>query len=189
VGMIQIPGIKFGVKDVVTLSTLNSAIEDTLDVLFASKIASLDSQAEFLGQCLDAWLEATGRREDITDSATLDPENVAYQGRFIVSFLTLIPACVWNLKKTGDTLVSEDAKLTLTKWLKKVIERAGLSENGLFFSKKKIKSKGFLGSGGMAKFRDTLWAAAIGTHSVSDDSLEERAEENRAKVNQELLHQ
>src|SRR5207244_8288836 len=31
VGMIQIPGIKFGVKDVVTLATLNSAIEDVLD--------------------------------------------------------------------------------------------------------------------------------------------------------------
>jgi len=31
VGMIQIPGIKFGVKDVITLATLNSAIEDTFE--------------------------------------------------------------------------------------------------------------------------------------------------------------
>jgi len=167
VGMIQIPGIKFGVKDVVTLSTLNSAIEDALEILFAAEIASLDSQAEFLAQCLDAWLEATGRREDVTDSETLDPENVAYQGRFIVSFLTLIPACVWNLKKAGVILVSESAQLILAKWLKKVIERAGLSENGLFLSKGKIKSKGFLGSGGMARFRDVLWAAAVGTNDIS----------------------
>lgn len=45
VGMIQIPGIKFGVKDVVTLSTLNSAIEDILDDLVQAGISSLDSQA------------------------------------------------------------------------------------------------------------------------------------------------
>jgi len=189
VGMIQIPGIKFGVKDVVTLSTLNSAIEDTLDVLYSAEITSLDSQAEFLAQCLDAWLEATGRREDITESATLDSENVAYQGRFIVSFLTLAPACVWKLRKSDETLVSESAKALLSKWLAKVIERAGLSEDGLFLSKKNIKSKGFLGSGGMARFRDVLWAAAIGTNDVADlapDALTARAEEHRAKVSKEL---
>jgi hypothetical protein len=77
VGMIQIPGIKFGVKDVVTLSTLKSAIEDTIETLFSVQIVSLEEQAEFLAQCLDAWLEATGRREEITESETLDPENVA----------------------------------------------------------------------------------------------------------------
>jgi hypothetical protein len=32
VGMVQIPGIKYGVKDVITLATLNGAIEDILDM-------------------------------------------------------------------------------------------------------------------------------------------------------------
>ncbi len=77
VGMIQIPGIKYGVADVVTL---NSAIEDVLDDLVAARLTSLDEQAEFLGQCLDAWLEATGRKEQVTGSEGLDPENVAYRG-------------------------------------------------------------------------------------------------------------
>src|SRR5204863_7414429 len=55
VGMVQIPGIKFGVPDVVTLATLNSAIEDVLPHLMAAGIESLEAQADFLAQCLDAW--------------------------------------------------------------------------------------------------------------------------------------
>ena len=45
VGMVQIPGIKYGVKDVVTLSTLNSAIEDLLGDLCAVGINGLEAQA------------------------------------------------------------------------------------------------------------------------------------------------
>jgi DGQHR domain-containing protein len=41
-GMVQIPGIKFGVKDVVTLATLNSAVEDVIPHLSGAKITSLD---------------------------------------------------------------------------------------------------------------------------------------------------
>ena len=41
VGMIQIPGIKYGVKDVITLSTLVSAVEDVLDVLQKHDLTSL----------------------------------------------------------------------------------------------------------------------------------------------------
>ena len=65
VGMIQIPGIKFGVKDVVTLATLNSAIESVLPAMQGAGIQSLDEQAEFLAMCLKSWLEASGRRHDI----------------------------------------------------------------------------------------------------------------------------
>ena len=54
--MVQIPGIKYGVKDVVTLSTLNAAIEDVLRDLFSAGISSLEAQAGFLAQCLDAGL-------------------------------------------------------------------------------------------------------------------------------------
>lgn len=78
VGMIQIPGIKFGVKDVVTLATLNSAIEDVIPELKSVGIESLEAQAEFLALCLDSWLEASGRKEDVADSDSLDPDNVAY---------------------------------------------------------------------------------------------------------------
>ncbi len=59
VGMIQIPGIKFGVKDVVTLATLNSAIEDVLPSMVSAKIKSLEQQTAFLAQCLESWLNAT----------------------------------------------------------------------------------------------------------------------------------
>ena len=55
VGMVQIPGIKYGVKDVVTLSTLDRAIEDVLGDLCGGGIDNLEAQAEFLAQCLDAW--------------------------------------------------------------------------------------------------------------------------------------
>jgi hypothetical protein len=52
VGMIQVPGIKYGVKDVITLATLNGAIEDQLEVMRENGIDSLDMQAEFLAQAL-----------------------------------------------------------------------------------------------------------------------------------------
>ena len=189
VGMIQIPGIKFGVKDVVTLATLNSAIEDALDDLFQVNIESLESQAEFFAQCLDAWLEATGRKEEVSESENLDPENVAYQGRVIVSFLTLIPACIWKLKKANVKLISDGAKRLLNRWLRDVMERAGLLEDERFLPKPQFREKGFLGSGGLARFRDTLWAAAIGSgrlDKLETDELAELAEKHRKRVRSEL---
>jgi len=160
VGMIQIPGIKFGVSDVVTLATLNSGIEDILGDLFLVGIQSLDAQAEFLAQCLEAWLDATGRRHDLDDSESLDTENVAYQGRAIVSFLTLIPACILELQKKDLPLTSHEAKTLLEKWLRSTMMRARLLKDGKFLAKGEFKAKGYLGSGGLARFRDTLWAAA-----------------------------
>ncbi len=185
VGMIQIPGIKFGVKDVVTLATLNSAIEDVLESMTKVKINSLEEQTEFLAQCLDAWLEATGRKHTITDSEKLDPNNVAYQGRVLVSFLALLPACIWTIRKIKRTLVSEESNEIVTKWLHGLMDRAGLLENGKFIEKGKFKEKGYLGSGGIARFRDTLWAAAIGNRNISRYTpirKNKLAETNRAKV-------
>lgn len=160
VGMVQIPGIKFGVPNVVTLATLNSAIEDVLGYLYGAGIESLEAQAEFLAQCLEAWLNATGRKDDVTESESLDPENVAYQGRVIVSFLTLTPACILELKKRKMPLISEEAKTTLQKWLRATMERARLIKKRRFLAKGDFKAKGYLGSGGLARFRDTLWVAS-----------------------------
>src|SRR5207249_3522381 len=117
VGMIQIPGIKYGVKDVITLATLANAIEHVLPTLRKSGIIDLETQTEFLAQCLTAWLEASGRFERPTKRNTLDPENVAYQGRVLVSILDIVPALLWKLKRTRH-LVSDEAQERTKKLLK-----------------------------------------------------------------------
>ena len=86
VGMVQIPGIKYGVKDVVTLATLNAAIEPLISVLQNQGLVDIESQATFLATCLEAWLTASGRREELADADRLDANNVAYQGRVLVGF-------------------------------------------------------------------------------------------------------
>lgn len=190
VGMIQIPGIRYGVKDVVTLATLNRAIEDIVEELEQAGLRGLDNQAEFLAQCLDAWLEATGRKELVADSESLDPENVAYQGRVLVSFVTLVPACIWELRRAKiRPLQSAKAHAHLQKWLTKVMKRAGLLDRGKFLPKTKFKDKEFLGSGGIARFRDVLWAAALSTRSVarlSEASRSTIATMHRGKVRESL---
>jgi DGQHR domain-containing protein len=191
VGMVQIPGIKFGVKDVVTLSTLNSGIEDVLPDLRVAGVESLEGQADFLAQCLDAWLSATGRKEDVLNSDSLNPENVAYQGRAIVSFLTLIPACILELEQRSLHLVSSSAAAHLEKWAKNTMRRARLlDKTGRFLPKSEFTHKGYLGSGGLAKFRDTLWAAATAKKELparmKAEKLEELAIESRAKVRSQL---
>jgi DGQHR domain-containing protein len=189
VGMVQIPGIRFGVKDVVTLATLTSAIEQMLEDLVKAGIEGLEMQAEFLAQCLNAWFEATGRKEEINASETLDPGNVAYQGRVVVSFLTLLPACIWRLKRARIPLLSESAEGLLARWLREVMDRAGLLQRGRFLPKGAFKEKGFLGSGGIARFRDTLWAAALGSKTVPKlrpEKLAERAARNRNKIHSNL---
>jgi DGQHR domain-containing protein len=190
VGMIQIPGIRYGVKDVVTLATLNSGIEDVLDDMYCAGLESLDSQTEFLAVCLEAWLEATGRREDIKGDTLLSAENVAYQGRAIVSFLTLIPACILELRRTPKTLfVSNAATSTLTAFLRAVMKRAGLLSGEKFLSKNQFRVRGYLGSGGLARFRDCLWAAAGGTKvtgRMKSERISEYASDSRARVRRGL---
>jgi hypothetical protein len=190
VGMVQIPGIKFGISGVVTLATLNSAIEDVLEDLYGAGIESLEAQAEFLAECLDAWLDGTGRKEDVAESESLDPENVAYQGRAIVSFLTLVPACLLELKKKRVPLTSPGAKVILEKWLRGTMKRARLLKNGRFLAKGDFKAKGFLGSGGLARFRDSLWAAAASTtkipRRVEPEELAILAAASRERVRSQL---
>jgi hypothetical protein len=167
VGMIQIPGIKYGVKDVVTLSTLNSAIEEVLPHLMRAGLEGLEEQAEFIAQCLESWLEATGRMAKPGAKGGLSAENVVYQGRVLVAFLALTPAMILELGKKKITLISRKAQAHLTAWLKDAVKRAGLLQRDLFIPKRVFKEKGFLGSGGIARFRNTLWAAAHAKKSVS----------------------
>jgi DGQHR domain-containing protein len=188
VGMIQIPGIKFGVKDVVSLATLNSAIEDVLEMLKNSSLRSLQGQTDFLALCLDAWLEATGRKEEVSVEG-LDPDNVAYQGRVLVSFIALMPACIWKLRLSKIPLLSDRSAAFLRKWLRKVMIQAGLIHAGKFLSKDDFRKKGFLGSGGIARFRDTLWAGIIGEARIGRLSPERTsllAEKHKSKIYSEL---
>jgi DGQHR domain-containing protein len=191
VGMIQIPGIRFGVKDVVTLATLNAAIEDHLQVLRENGIQSLEAQTDFLAQCLTAWLEASGRFEKkkgakITEM--LDPSNVAYQGRVLVSILTLIPAMMWQLRSKGIEFNSPDALKELTSWLKNTAKRTGLLERGVFITRDKFKRRGFLGSGGIARFRDLLWASIekAGISRLRPEKLEKLAKKARARIHDSI---
>jgi DGQHR domain-containing protein len=185
VGMIQIPGVRFGVKDVVTLATLNSAVERVLTTLSEAGLSSLDEQTGFFAQCLSAWLEASGRKHDLAISDRLDPENVAYQGRILVSAIDLIPVCIWKIRKERKHLISTKAEECLTNYFRDLLNRAGLLRENKFLPKGEFKKKGFLGSGGIGRFRDTLWAAAIGDASIARLQPERRAEmaeSNRSTV-------
>lgn len=190
VGMIQIPGIKFGFKDVITLATLNRAIESILDTLYSNGITSLIGQTQFLAQCLEAWLQASGRFEKISSPTKreLSTENVAYQGRILVSILSLIPALIWKLNKTKVPLTSNKAKNVLIKFLTEIAKNAGLLFKGVFIDKNKFKAKGFLGSGGIARFRDTLWASI--TRKISQrlkaETIKKYAEVNKKMINRSL---
>lgn len=187
VGMIQIPGIRYGVKDVITLATLNNAIEDVLPALVKCEITGLEMQTEFLAQCLAAWLEASGRFEDkgSLKYKALDPGNVAYQGRVLVSILALVPAMLWKLKKERVPFVSTKAQDRLTRWLKELADRASLLQDGVFIGKQELKNRKYLGSGGIGLFRDTLWAA-IKTKSnlrrVKPETISQIASETRSRV-------
>jgi DGQHR domain-containing protein len=190
VGMIQIPGIKYGVRDVVTLATLNSAIEDLIDPMHRNRLTGLEEQTDFLAQCLQSWLEASGRIHDVSASPRLDPSNVAYQGRVLVSALTLLPACIWTIRKHKiRRLTSDGAQRVLTRWFRGLMKRAGLLRSGKFLPKTEFRNKGYLGSGGIGRFRDTLWAASLATRSISrlaEESKAEIADAHKRKIYSEL---
>jgi len=185
VGMIQIPGIKYGIQHVVTLATLNSAIEDVLPYLKTQDISSLDEQATFLAACLSAWLNASGRKQDVQESDKLDPENVVYQGRVLVSFLTLVPAILSVLRSEKISYNSNELEAFLDNWLKELMKRSGLFHNDKFVTKSEFKKRGFLGSGGLARFRDRLWAAAFSKSSIvglSDEKIQSLAASHRQEI-------
>ncbi|HUY13282.1 MAG TPA: DGQHR domain-containing protein [Terriglobia bacterium] len=191
VGMIQIPGIKFGVKDVITLATLNNAVEDILPALLKCGIRGLEMQTEFLAQCLKAWLEASGRFETTKalKHKELNPENVAYQGRVLVSILDLMPAMLWKLQHAKTAFISADAQQALTQWLKETADRAGLLRDGVFIEKKEFKNQKYLGSGGIGLFRNTLWAAFGAKHDLrrtKPEKISEIANDMRSKVHKAL---
>jgi DGQHR domain-containing protein len=185
VGMIQIPGIRYGVKDVVTLATLNSAIEDALPSLNQYGIADLEAQTEFIAQILECWLIASGRIEE-KGTAVLDSQSVVYQGRVLVSVITLIPAILFNLKSKKITLfTTEKAQQLINNWLKELVYRANLTKDEKFISKDEFKKLGYLGSGGIGKLRDRLWAAVFKKKlgRISDKKISELANEARKNVN------
>lgn len=167
VGMIQIPGVKYGVKDVVTLATLNSAIEGAIPALDKCDITNLESQTAFLAQMLDCWLQASGRGEN-QGANELDPQNVVYQGRVLVSVIDLVPAVIAHLKQEKIPFVSEGARKELIQWLRGTIDRANLLEHGKFVAKDEFKKLGFLGSGGIGRFRNLLWVASSRKRKLED---------------------
>lgn len=187
VGMIQIPGIRYGVKDVIALATLNGAVEDILPTLEKFEISGLETQTEFLANCLSAWLEASGRFESKRPSKQkgLDAGNVVYQGRVLVSVLALVPAMLWKLKERRIPFVSTRAQEFLVGWLREIAEGAGLLENGVFIGKKEFKDRKYLGSGGIGLFRDTLWAAIKGRSNLrraKPEKIAQAAADMRAQV-------
>ncbi len=184
-GMVQIPGIKYGFKDVVALATLNVAIEEAIPHMVNADINVLESQESFLAQALDTWLKPTGIHHDVDEPLELDPSNVAYQGRVLVSFLTLIPACIWRLKSAKVPLSSDKAAEVLEAWLKGVMKNAGLLEDDIFIDKAAFKEKGFLGSGGLAQFRDLLWAAVTASKRI--DSLDAEQMASKAEANRNTI--
>ncbi len=191
VGLIQIPGIKFGAKDVVTLATLNSAIADSLDTLHTIGIVSLESQSSFIAMCLEAWLEASGRLEPayMVKKRGLDSSNVAYQGRVLVSILTLLPAMILELKKRKIPFNSEKAKAHLQVWLRSLAQRAGLLKDGVFLDKAEFKERRYLGAGGIGLFRSVLWAAAGSSATIKgmeEKKIESLAQKARHAVNEQL---
>jgi len=185
--MIQIPGIKYGVKDVVALATLNAAVEDILETLENAGLTSLEAQSDFLAQCLAAWFDATGRFEEPKKAKTqaLDPENVTYQGRVLVSVLALMPAVIWKLKQQKVPVISDDAAEVLTKWFRGIAQRGNLLERGVFIGKSKFKKRGYLGSGGIGRFRDILWAASLAKKKLGrlkPETIGRIAEQNQDTV-------
>jgi hypothetical protein len=143
--------------------------------------------------CLQAWLEASGRFEQpsAVRKEGLSSENVVYQGRVIVAVLALVPAMILELRNKKIAVNSEQARNHLTTWLQKLAKRAGLIKDGAFLEKDEFKERRYLGAGGLALFRDVLWAAAWVQHPVKDLDEEELgalAQKNREKV-EALLRQ
>lgn len=174
VGMIQIPGIRYGVKDVVTLATLNSSIEGVIPALDTCDITNLEAQTSFLAQVLDCWLQATGRAET-QGTLELNPQNVVYQGRVLVSVIDLVPAILSHIKQKKLPYVSDKARAEITDWLRSAIGNAGLLKDGEFVPKDEFKKMGFLGSGGIGRFRNRLWVSAFRKSKLGDLSPEEIA--------------
>ena len=191
VGMVQIPGIRYGVKDVIALATLNGAIEDVIPDLDEADLTSLNNQADFIAQCLEAWLQASGRLESSRskEGKQLDSQSVVYQGRVLGSVLSLLPAMIWRIQEAGVPLISERALDLLTDWLREVMKRVRLIEGDKFVGKDSFKKRGYLGSGGIGRFRNAIWAGIRAPASGATIPAARQAavaEQNRAFVRQAI---
>lgn len=186
VGLVQIPGIRYGVEDVVTLSTLVGSIADILDDLRSFKLETLEAQTEFLAQVFTAWLRATGRaEEEAAQNFKLDDENVVYQGRVLISVLALMPSVLVNLRRANIQVLSIKTSVFLSGWFRRLLKRAGLLRDGKFVEKNQFKKGGILGSGGIGRFRNLLWAASEGNRSVARAN-EKRIEELSAAAKRRI---
>jgi DGQHR domain-containing protein len=189
VGMIQIPGIRYGVPGVVALATLVGAVEDVLPDLNRARLSSLNAQVEFLAQVLSSWLDATGRKEEVDGKSgqSLDQENVVYQGRVLISVIALVPACLSRLSEANIAFLSEGSETVLRAYFRNIIKRAGLMRQGKFIGRSRFRMRGFLGSGGIANFRNRLWGALLRDVSgLSDEKTAEWAEKARTRIYKKL---
>jgi hypothetical protein len=66
-----------------------------------------------------------------------------------------------HLKQKKLAFVSEKARQETTSWLAGIMDRAGLMHGKKFVEKDEFKKAGYLGSGGIGRFRNRLWAAAF----------------------------
>ena len=142
-------------------------------------------QTEFIAQYLSAWLEASGRSHDINSKKELDASNVVYQGRILVSVIDLIPAAIWKLKKSKHQFVSDKAVKDLTTWFTEIIKYANLFDKNIFINKTKFKQLGYLGSGGIGRFKNSLWAVINSKKKlgeVTDNKIAELADKNKKLV-------
>jgi hypothetical protein len=65
------------------------------------------------------------------------------------------------------------------------MRKAGLTIRGRFLERQRFVEKGYVGSGGIARFRNRLWAAADAQSTrIGDDEerIAQRAESNRARI-------
>ena len=114
---------------------------------------------------------------------------MAYQGRVLVSILTLTPAILLVLRKRKVPYVSTRAEEILTNWFRGVIRNAGLVDGRRFISRTRFKAKRYLGAGGIGLFRNTLWVASTGRRvppSASATKIQVLADRARAKVYRQL---
>jgi hypothetical protein len=87
-------------------------------------------------------------------------------------------------------LVSPRAKSVLTAWLVGIMDRANFLSDGRFLTRSDFKAKGFLGGGGIARFRDTLWAGLLSKRKLprkmKPGKLADLASESRESVRKKL---
>jgi hypothetical protein len=100
-----------------------------------------------------------------------------------------VPAILAHLLDAKLPFVSEKARQDVTEWFKETIHNAGLIQKGKFVVKDDFRKLGFLGSGGIGRFRNLLWAAAYRKRNVSNLSPEDIAKaagQGRAEANKAL---